>query len=173
MIGKILCLTVLSLGMPKGDRAQFACAHVEEVIAASEAYKLDPAIMMAMIYTESRWNHRAVSKSNACGLTQVLPRYTKNPKLSCDDLKDPKTSIWTGALKLNYWIYKYGKGNKRTGLCGYNVGYRCKGDNKHRRGVNYAASVLRRAKTITRKYKKIEFKMFQEEEEPDYILKND
>tara|TARA_Y100000310_G_C20587742_1_gene766332 strand:+ start:686 stop:1207 length:522 start_codon:yes stop_codon:yes gene_type:complete len=173
MIGNVLCLVFLSLGMPKGERAEFACKYVGEVIAASEAYDLDPAIMSAMIYTESRWNHKAVSRSNACGLTQVLPRYTRNPKLSCNDLKDPKTSIWVGAQKLNYWIYKYGKGNKRIGLCGYNAGYRCKGRNKHKRGIRYAGSVLRRAKAISKEYKKIELETFQEGEESDYILRND
>ena len=173
MIGKILCLAMLSLGMPKGERAQFACNQLDEVIKASEVYDLDPALMVAMIHTESRWNHKAVSRSNACGLTQVLPRYTKNPKLSCDDLKDPKVSIWTGALKLNYWIYKYGRGNKRTGLCGYNAGFRCKGENKHKRGMSYAAKVLKRTRAIKRKYKKIEFDFFKEEEESDYIQRND
>jgi hypothetical protein len=103
----------------------------------------------------------------------VLPRYTKNPKLTCDDLKNPKTSIWTGAKKLNYWIYEYGRGNKRTGLCGYNAGFRCKGKNKHRRGMSYAAKVLKRTRMIKKEYEKIEFDMSQEDEEADYILKND
>jgi len=173
MISKILCLAMLSLGMPKGERAQFACDLLPDVIEASETYNLDPALMVAMIHTESRWSHKAVSRSNACGLTQVLPKYTKNPKLSCNDLKDPKTSIWVGAKKLNYWIYKYGRGNKRIGLCGYNAGFRCKGENKHRRGMKYAAKVLKRTRMIKRKYKKIDFEMFQEQEEADYIFKND
>ena len=93
--------------------------------------------------------------------------------MSCNDLKDPKTSIWVGAQKLNYWIYKYGKGNKRIGLCGYNAGYRCKGRNKHKRGIRYAGSVLRRARAISKEYKKIELETFQEGEESDYILRND
>ena len=86
MISKILCLAMLSLGMPKGERAQFACDHLPDVIEAAETYNLSPALIVAMIYTESRWNHKAVSRSNACGLTQELPKYTKNPKLSCNDL---------------------------------------------------------------------------------------
>ena len=152
MIADILCLTLLSLGSP---RAEFACQHLETVIEAANYYDISPEIMVALIHTESRWNHKAVSKSNACGLTQVLPKYTRNPKLTCKDLFDPKLSIWTGAQKLNYWIYKYGRGNKKTGLCGYNVGYRCKGENKHERGVFYAKRVLWRARNISRTYKKI------------------
>ena len=48
-----------------------------------------------------------------------------------------------GAKKLNYWIHKYGKKNKTIGLCGYNAGFRCKGDNKNKTGLNYARSVLK------------------------------
>ena len=153
VVAETLCLVLLSMGSPRAD---FACQHLETVIEASNHYEIEPEIMLALIYTESRWNHKAVSKSNACGLTQVLPKYTKKPKLTCKDLFDPKVSIWTGAKKLNYWIYKYGRGNKRTGLCGYNAGFRCKGKDKHKRGMHYANVILKRAKTLSKKYRKIE-----------------
>tara|TARA_Y100000593_G_C4306972_1_gene336250 strand:- start:1817 stop:2305 length:489 start_codon:yes stop_codon:yes gene_type:complete len=152
MLAETLCLVLLSMGIPRAD---YACQHLETVVEASNHYDISPEIMLALIYTESRWNHKAVSKSNACGLTQVLPKYTRNPKLTCKSLFDPKVSIWTGAKKLNYWIYKYGRGNKRTGLCGYNAGFRCKGKNKHKRGMYYAKKVLQRARKISRVYKKI------------------
>ena len=153
MIAETFCLVLLTLGIPRSD---FACQHVETVVEAASYYDIKPEIMLALIYVESRWNHKAVSKSNACGLTQVLPKYTRNPKLTCKSLFDPKLSIWTGAEKLNYWIYKYGRGNKKIGLCGYNAGYRCKGENKHKRGMRYARKVLKRARNIMRKYKKIQ-----------------
>ena len=153
MLAETLCLVLLSLGTPRAD---FACQHLETVVEAATHYRIRPEIMVALIYTESRWNHRAVSRSNACGLTQVLPKYTKNPKLTCKSLFDPETSIWTGAKKLNYWIYKYGKGNKKIGLCGYNAGFRCKGKNKHKRGMRYAKRVLKRAKNLERKYRKFQ-----------------
>tara|TARA_Y100000034_G_C6831457_1_gene375331 strand:+ start:247 stop:735 length:489 start_codon:yes stop_codon:yes gene_type:complete len=152
MIVEILCSVLMTMGI---SRADFACQRLETVVEAANHYDISPEIMMAMIYTESRWNHKAISRSNACGLTQVLPKYTKNPKLTCKSLLDPKVSIWTGAKKLNYWIYKYGRGNKRIGLCGYNAGYRCKGKNKHKRGIFYANRVLKRARIIAREYKKI------------------
>jgi len=153
MIADILCLTLLSLNTPRVD---YACQHLETVIEAANHYNISSEIMVALIYTESRWNHKAVSKSNACGLMQVLPKYTRNPKLTCKSLFDPRVNIWTGTKKLNYWIYKYGRGNKKIGLCGYNVGYRCKGKNKHKRGAFYAKRVLKRARNILRVYKKIQ-----------------
>ena len=153
MMAETFCLVLLALGIPRSD---FACQHLETVVEAANHYDIRPEVMTAMIYTESRWNPKAVSKSNACGLTQVLPKYTRNPKLTCKSLFDPKVSIWTGAKKLNYWIYKYGRGSERIGLCGYNAGYRCKGKNKHRRGVFYSKRVLKRARIVAREYKKIE-----------------
>ena len=152
MVAEILCLTLLSLGYPRAD---YACQHLDTVIEAANHYDISPEMLVALIHTESRWNHKAVSKSNACGLTQVLPKYTKKPKLSCKSLFDPKVSIWTGAKKLNYWIYKYGRGNKKTGLCGYNAGFRCKGKDKNKRGMFYASRVIKRSKIIAKKYKKL------------------
>ena len=150
MIASILCLALVGLSVPRAD---FACQQLETVLEASELYNISPQLLVAVIYVESRWNHEAVSRSNACGLTQVLPKYTKKPKLSCKDLFDPRLSIMTGAKKLNYWIYKYGKGNKEIGLCGYNAGYRCRGKDRHKRGIRYARKVLRYSKKVSRKYK--------------------
>ena len=153
MIAETFCLVLLALGIPRLD---FACQQLETVVEAADHYNIKPEIVLALIYVESRWNRKAVSRSNACGLTQVLPKYTRNPKLTCKSLFDPKLSIWIGTKKLNYWIYKYGRGNKRIGLCGYNAGYRCKGKNKHKRGMRYARKILKRARNIARKYKKIQ-----------------
>ena len=147
VLAQVLCMAVLSLGYA---RAEVACEHMDTVVEAAEHYALDPALMVALIRVESRWKATAVSRANACGLTQVLAKYTR-PRLSCKKLKDPKTSIWIGAKKLNYWIYKYGKGNLRTGLCGYNAGYRCKGRNKNKTGYyRYAPKVLKYRKQLVR-----------------------
>ena len=144
---KILCYALMSISMP---RAEFACEHMETLVEAAEENDLRPELVVAMIHVESNWNHKAVSRANACGLTQVLPKYTKNPKLTCKELKDPETSIRTGAKALGYWVNKYGKGNERIGLCGYLAGFRCKGENKNNAGYNrYAPKVLRKASHIS------------------------
>jgi soluble lytic murein transglycosylase-like protein len=97
-----------------------------------------------------------VSYAGACGLTQVLPKYSKkyggkDRNLTCDELKDPITSIQVGGRILNYWLTKYSKGNYKVALCGYNAGFRCKGDNPNKQGMRYAKKVLQRARTIKRK----------------------
>jgi soluble lytic murein transglycosylase-like protein len=150
-VAELFCYAALSLGMPNAD---FACDHMETVIKASEKYDIRPELLIAMIRVESRWSPRAVSKAGACGLTQVLPKYTKRPKLSCEQLKNPTTSIMTGAKKLNFWIHKYGKGNERVGLCGYLAGFRCKGKNKNKKGYNrYAPKVLKYASLVLNSFK--------------------
>ena len=104
---------------------------------------MDPEVVVALIHQESRWKVGAVSRAGACGLTQVLPKYAK---ISCYELKDPVISIWIGTKMLSTWLYRFGRGDYRKGLCGYNGGYRC-----GERSYVYARSVLRRASRLNRK----------------------
>lgn len=152
MIAEILCMVVIAIGMPQ---AEYACEHMGSVVKAAEENNIKPEVLVSLIYHESRWISTAVSRDTACGLTQVLPKYTQDPKLTCEELKDPKTSIFTGAKKLNYWVYKYGRGRYKTGLCGYNSGFQCKGKVPKKKGVLYSKKVLRYARKIKRKYSKI------------------
>jgi len=146
MIAQLLCATVVALSFPRAD---VACKYMPTLVEASEKYNLEPSLMIAMIRVESNWKTTAVSRSRACGLTQVLVKYSK---YSCRTLtRNPKISIMEGAKKLNYWIYKYGKGNIKVGLCGYNAGFRCKGKNKNKRGFRYAKKVLKYQKLVDEK----------------------
>ena len=153
-----LCAAILAFGV--GDstsRGEYACTHVPQIIEVSQKFNLRPEIMVALIHYESRFNPRVVSRANACGLTQVLPRYTGgrpyprgagNPRLTCEQLKDPRTSILAGARALRYWLHIYGRGNERIGLCGYNAGFRCKGADPHPAGMRYSRRVVRMANRL-------------------------
>ena len=135
-IVEILCAGILSLGIGgTAERGEFACTHVPQIVELSEEMGFRPELMISLIHYESRWKPHVVSRANACGLTQVLPRYTGgpayprgagNPRLTCDQLKDPRTSIDAGSRALRYWLHQYGRGNERIGLCGYNAGFRCR-----------------------------------------------
>lgn len=139
--GAVLCAAIMaSSGVFGFGGKNRACKHSKQIVKAADKYKLDPYLLTAMIQVESNWNPYVVSHSNACGLTQVLPQYSK---YTCEQLKNPKTSIFEGAKKLNFWIYKYGKGNITIGLCGYNKGFRCKGEKANRRGLTYAKKVVK------------------------------
>ena len=137
----LICAAIVAVNMPN---AEYACKNMDVVVEASKSYDLDPYLMVSLIHEESRWKPNAVSRKGACGLTQLLPKYTK-PRHSCRDLKDPETSIWMGAKTLKFWIQVYGKGNEVTGLCGYNAGYRCKGKKAVKSGKAYARRIRRRA----------------------------
>jgi soluble lytic murein transglycosylase-like protein len=145
MISELLCIAVLNLGMPN---ANLACEHMEELVEASELHNVEPAVVISLIHYESRWTPTAVSRAGACGLTQVLPQYTKNPKLTCKQLKDPTRSIYAGAAALGVWVQKH---KYLKGLCGYNAGYTCgKKYRKTHRGWRYARRVLRYSRKIAK-----------------------
>ena len=146
---KVLCAAIIAssgvFGIGGKDRA---CKHSRQVIEASSKYKLDPYLLTALIQVESNWKSHVVSPAGACGLTQVVHKYSK---YNCKQLKNPKISIWEGAKKLNYWIYKYGKGNLKIGLCGYNAGFRCKGRSAIKSGLTYAKKVVRISNRLKRR----------------------
>ena len=146
---KVLCAAIIAssgvFGVGGKDRA---CKHSRQVVEASSKYKLDPYLLTALIQIESNWKSHVVSPAGACGLTQVVHKYSK---YNCKQLKNPKISIWEGARKLNYWIYKYGKGNLKIGLCGYNAGFRCKGKSAIKSGLTYARKVVRMSNRLKRR----------------------
>ncbi len=137
-----LCAAMTSAKMP---RAKYACTHAKKVVKACKKHNIDPIVFVSLIHVESNWKPHVVSYANACGLTQVLPRYSK---YSCKQLKKPKNSIQEGARILGYWLHKYSKGDYYTALCGYNAGFRCKGKRPNKWGMNYAKKVMKLATRI-------------------------
>ncbi len=139
-------------------RKKTACKSLELVYKESKKVDLAPTLIMSMIFVESGWKKKAVSPKNACGLTQVLPKYTGRitRKYTCDQLKNPKISITVGTKTLKWWI-NYHDGDIQKGLCGYNAGFRCgkKGKKPSRLGMKYAKKVLKIQKEIESKASKI------------------
>jgi soluble lytic murein transglycosylase-like protein len=144
---EIICAAIISLGVPNAD---FACTHMDTVVEVSEEYNLDPIILTALIHIESRWSPRAKSKAGACGLTQVIPKFSRKfGYVGCRMLKRrPKLAIRKGGQILNYWIKTYGKGDVLKGLCAYNAGYRCSGKNANKRGIAYAKKIVDYSRNI-------------------------
>ena len=146
---ELICAAVLSIGMPN---AEYACKHMDSIVKYSEKYDLDPVVLTSLIHVESRWTPGAKSRAGACGLTQVIPKFSRKfGYVGCKRLqKDPEMSIRKGAQILSYWIHKYGRGDISIGLCGYNSGYRCRGQRKvmNKKGVRYARMVLRMYRNI-------------------------
>jgi soluble lytic murein transglycosylase-like protein len=142
MLAELLCVAILNIGMPN---AEFACEQMEHVVNAAEDLGFEPEILVAMIHYESRWNPRAISRSGACGLTQVVPRWT-NPRKTCQQLLFPPTSIYEGTKMLRRWMDRFGRGDLSRALCGYNAGYSCR--SRGSRGWRYARKIQRLARRI-------------------------
>jgi len=144
---EVICAAIMALGMPNAD---FACKHMETVVEVSEEYNIDPIILTALIHIESRWTPTAKSRAGACGLTQVIPKFTRKfGYVGCKTLKRrPKLAIRKGAQILSYWIETYAKGDVKKGICAYNAGYRCAGRNADKRGLQYSKNVIKYFKKI-------------------------
>ena len=157
---KLICL-IFSSGPPdfwlSEHRQELICKQASTVIKESKKNSIDPSLLLALITVESNWKRTAVSSANACGLTQVIPKYTGSitKKYTCNQLKDPKTSIKTGAKILSWWM-KYHNGNTTSALCAYNAGFRCGKDRKRpsKGGMRYAKKVLQIQKIILDKSRK-------------------
>ena len=171
-LSSIICSVLLSSGM---YNAEIACKHMDTVVEAAQENNIPVEILHALIYTESSWKPTAVSRAGACGLTQVMPKYTGGKstggvKYTCKQLtSDPRLSIKVGAKIYRYWLTNYARcrsskcrrHHHEIALCGYNAGYRCKGETPIKSGVNYAKTVLWRAKKLTYKINKAKTKMGQ------------
>lgn len=134
---ELICIAILNLSMPNAD---YACEQMEHVINAAEDLSFEPALLVSLIHFESRWVPDAVSRGGACGLTQVIPRWTR-PRKTCDQLLYPPTSIYEGAKMLRRWTDTFGRGSVNRGLCGYNAGYSCRA--RTSRGWRYSRKIQR------------------------------
>ena len=106
------------------------CTLEQTIRTEATRNDIEPELLAALIFVESSFYPSVVSSANACGLTQVIPKWTGGPetkgiKYTCQQLKNPETSIKVGAQILSYNIRVYGKGNENKGLCVYNAGTKC------------------------------------------------
>ena len=79
----------------------------EMVIEAAEYYKLDPNLLLAQAYEESRFRHIPSTDptSDAFGVLQIRPSTAELNKLG--DTRDLKTNIYGGAKLMKQYIDKY------------------------------------------------------------------
>lgn len=86
---------------------------------AAKAYKLDFALIKAVIHVESAFDTYAVSRAGAQGLMQLMPATASLYKVS--NPHNAKQNIMGGANYLKYLLKKY-KGNRTLSLAAYNAG---------------------------------------------------
>jgi len=100
----------------------------EDIIRQQAAEKdLDPAMVAAVIYSESRFRDQE-SHAGALGLMQITPdtanvieHLSGGTTFRTSDLSDPQINISYGCYYLRYLLDRYG-GNEVAALAAYNAG---------------------------------------------------
>ncbi len=85
---------------------------------------LDPTLVAAVVYTESRFNPEAESHREAYGLMQLLPQtadFISSRSGIEGDYRDPQINLRLGAWYLSYLEGRY-EGHERLMLAAYNSG---------------------------------------------------
>ncbi len=102
--------------------------HHEDIIRQQSAEKrLDPALIAAVIYEESRFRDQT-SHAGARGLMQITPdtarfiaRDSGGTAFTQEDLATPQVNISYGAYYLRYLLRRY-DGNATLAIAAYNAG---------------------------------------------------
>jgi soluble lytic murein transglycosylase len=103
--------------------------HHDDIIRQQAADKdLDPALIAAVIYEESRFRDQT-SHAGARGLMQITPdtadfiaRHSGGYRFKQSDLATPQINIAYGSYYLRYLIDNY-EGNERLAIAAYNAGH--------------------------------------------------
>jgi soluble lytic murein transglycosylase len=109
------------------ERLRYPLRYEQLVLGHAENYDLDPQLVAAVIYQESKFDADAVSSSGAVGLMQLLPETgqgiadrTGGDSWTPEDLHNPELNIRYGAWYLRHLLDKYG--DEELALAAYNAG---------------------------------------------------
>jgi soluble lytic murein transglycosylase-like protein len=93
---------------------------VEKVIReAADRHRIDPALVRAVIETESNWNTGAISRKGALGLMQLIP--TTAQRFGVSNAFNPQQNVEAGVRYLKSLLERY-SGNLDLALAAYNAG---------------------------------------------------
>lgn len=101
--------------------------YEEYVSEYSRMHKVDPALVYAIIKSESGFSQNAKSKAGAVGLMQIMPNTFKwlqskrgVKSTSVVDLIDPEVNIDNGTYLISLLLEKYK--SEQVAICAYNAG---------------------------------------------------
>jgi len=120
---------VLSLSKPAWFlRGVYPLSHVAAIRAAAQKNHLDPALVAAVIYEESRFRDDVSSHQGAIGLMQVMPataqdiaRKTGGTTFVVTDLTDARVNVLYGCYYLRQLLDHY-HGSVTAAIAAYNAG---------------------------------------------------
>ncbi len=109
-------------------RARYPLEYDQVVRAYADERELDPALVAAMIYAESRFDPNVRSTAGAIGLMQILPdtgrfiaRSTGGEDFVVADLRDPDLNVRYGTWLVAYLLDRY-DGDVSSTLAAYHAG---------------------------------------------------
>jgi soluble lytic murein transglycosylase-like protein len=109
-----------NLSSGPGVAVQANREKIEQMLhEVSGRYHVDPALIRAVIETESNWNSSAVSSKGAQGLMQLVPGTAQ--QFGVNDAFDPKQNIEAGVRYLRMLLERY-DGDLDKALAAYNAG---------------------------------------------------
>ena len=108
-------------------RLRYPLRYETIVRAHAKNYRLDPALLAAVIYTESKFDANARSAAGAVGLMQLLPETAEGIAARTggggfvpSDLQNPEINVRYGCWYLRHLLDRYG--DERTALAAYHAG---------------------------------------------------
>jgi soluble lytic murein transglycosylase-like protein len=98
----------------------YPSARIERIVDdAAARHQVDPALVKAVINTESGWNPTAISRKGAMGLMQLIPGTAE--RFGVGNPFDPAQNIEAGTSYLKSLLERY-NGDLSKSLAAYNAG---------------------------------------------------
>ena len=108
-------------------RTRYPLEYAHILRGHARNHDLDPALLAAVVYVESRFDPNARSEAGAVGLMQLLPATAKGIALRTGgtrfvvaDLRDPEINVRYGSWYLDHLRDRYG--GTRLALAAYHAG---------------------------------------------------
>ncbi|WP_312117911.1 lytic transglycosylase domain-containing protein [Brevibacillus reuszeri] len=124
----VLMSVFLLLNTPLVWKWMYPIKFQNEIVRASQKFKVDPHLILAVIRSESGFKTDRVSKKGAIGLMQIMPDtaewIVKQANLRPRDnqyLYDPVMNIEIGTWYLNFLLTRY-EGDVTKVIAAYNAG---------------------------------------------------
>ncbi|HEX8355371.1 MAG TPA: lytic transglycosylase domain-containing protein [Pyrinomonadaceae bacterium] len=89
------------------------------IVRAGQRQGVDPRLIHAVIWQESKYKPTAVSHAGAQGLMQLMPAAAQ--RFGCADRNDPESNVAAGTKYLR-WLLRRFDGNVTLALAAYNAG---------------------------------------------------